>query len=123
MLTDTRVTEYSGPATRWHSWRHRPRLALYLDAVTGVGVSNIGEPFTCLPNLGSRELIESLPSGIETVYLCGTLPEAPQVKAQDKQLYSSFNSWIIGAQPEQMYLDSGTTHDGTMAIIRRDDSC
>lgn len=109
------------PATKWRPWRHNPRPSMYLDAVTGIGVTNLGEPFRCAPNLSARDLVEMLPKGIETIYLCGELPSAPQVETRDKLLYSPFNSWVIGAQPEWMYLDSGKEHDGTMAIIRRSD--
>ncbi len=109
------------PPTKWNSWHHKTKPAIYLDAVKGIGMTNSGQPFTCAPELPASQLVEALPAGIETAYLCGQLPESPQVTTQDNQLYSPFNSWVIGADPEQMYLASGTDHSDTMAIVRRED--
>jgi hypothetical protein len=109
------------PATCWRPWRYKPRPALYLDAVSGKGMTNDGTPFTCPPQLSLSLLVEALPPEIATVYLCGKLPEASQVRTEGGELYGAFNSWIVEGQPEQVYLSSGTNHDETLAIVRRTD--
>jgi hypothetical protein len=108
-------------ATRWRPWHYKSRPALYLDAVTGEGMTNDGTPFTCPPRLSLSRLVETLPPEIATVYLCGKLPEASQAQAESGELYSPFNSWVVEGQPEQVYLSSGTDHDETLAIVRRRD--
>jgi hypothetical protein len=110
-------------ATRWRPWSHRQRPRLYLNASTGRGMTGDGVHFTCAPRLPLRALVDMLPVGIAAVYLCGQLPEAPQVAREDGELYSAFNSWIVGAQPiiEQTHLASGTTHNETFVRLRRSD--
>ncbi len=68
--------------------------------------------------------MEALPAATEAVYLCGTLPAAPQVAwgaSEDGGLYSAFNSWVIEADEaiEWKHLDSGTLHDALGARLRR----
>ncbi len=109
------------PRTSWHSWRQRQQEAIYLDAVAGYGIATTGEIFRYTGSLPLRELVEKLPVEIATVYLCGTLPSAPQVGLQDAQEYSPFNSWVVASYPERMHLSSGVDHAEAMVVMQRSD--
>src|SRR5215472_3368327 len=86
-MIDTRAP--SVPATRWRPWNHRQRPRLYLNATTGRGMTGDGGQFSCRPGLPLSALVDMLPTGLDAVYLCGRLPEAPHVAREDGKLYSA----------------------------------
>jgi hypothetical protein len=112
-------TQTPPATTRWQTRTYRRYPTLYLDATAGLGVTDAGLPFTHPPQASLIEIIAALPADIARIYLCGQLPSAPQVSTQHGGQYSPFNSWVLEAQPEQVYLDSGTEHDATFARLGR----
>jgi hypothetical protein len=119
MATSTLSPTPGTLTTRWQARTYRRSPTLYLDATTGEGLGDDGISFTCHPRANLSAIVAALPADKERVYLCGQLPSAPQVRTQHGGQYSLFNSWMLEAQPEQVYLDSGAEHDATFARLHR----
>jgi hypothetical protein len=109
-------------ATTWKSYRRPYRPRLYLDAVTGEGITEDGVALRLPPGRSLRQIADALPERIETLYLCGQLPQAPGVTAANGELYSPFNSWLLADASilERLRLDSGELHDQMFAWVRRE---
>jgi hypothetical protein len=107
-------------ATRWQPWTYRPRPSIYVDVTTGHGITSEGRLCTCRPQLALIDLITALPDAIEQVYLCGTLHGAAPQTPMGTSAHSPYNSWLLAAQPEKHFLDTGTSHDRSLVQVRRE---
>jgi hypothetical protein len=117
------LTASSALVTRWQARQHRERSALYLDVTTGHGVTDDGRAVTCTPGASLRTLLEEVPPYIERLYLCGTLPAAPQVGQHGRttaDLYAPFHSWLWAGDPTASYLKAGAMHSQTLARYARE---